>query len=238
MGKSLIQQARGRGSMTYRVRRRAFRYKIGYPPNLSGDGEIVKLIHSAGHNAPLAKVLFNGNVFYNLASKGMYQGQKIVIGSSKDIGDISPLKDIPIRTQVYNIESRPYDGGKFIRSAGSYVIILKKEQGKVIVLMPSKQEKVFNEACRATIGVIAGSGRKDKPIIKAGKNYYIKKAKNKLWPRTSAVAMNVVDHPFGSGRGKNLSHGGLGKVPKRNAPPGALVGSIRAKRTGRKRGKE
>ena len=237
MGKRIISQARGHGSLTYRVRRKAFIYRIGYP-NLSGEGKVVKLIHSAGHNAPLAKILVNGNVFYNLASKGMHQGQEIIIGSSKDIGNISKLKDIPARAEVYNIESRPNDGGKFIRSAGSHVTILRKEPGKVTVLMPSKQEKVFNENCRATIGVIAGSGRKDKPIIKAGKSYYIKKAKNKLWPRTSAVAMNVVDHPFGSGRGENLSHGRLGKIPRRNSPPGAKVGSFKARRTGRRKGKE
>ena len=67
--------------------------------------------------------------------------------------------------------------------------------------------------------------------------FYIKKTKSKLWPRTSAVKMNAIDHPFGSGRGKNLTHGNLGKIPKRNAPPGAKVGSIRARRTGKRKGK-
>ena len=103
--------------------------------------------------------------------------------------------------------------------------------------MPSREEKIFNDQCKATIGVIAGSGRKEKPMLKAGKMFYVRKSRNKLWPRTSAVKMNVIDHPFGSGRGKNLSHGILGKIPKRNAPPGAKVGSVRARRTGRKRGK-
>ena len=148
------------------------------------------------------------------------------------------LKSIPIKTQVYNVESTPLDGGKFIRSAGSSATIVKRQKGGVILLMPSKKEKVFNDSCRATIGVTAGSGRLDKPVVKAGKKYYIKKAKNKLWPRTSAVCMNVVDHPFGSGRGKNLTHGGVGKIPKRNAPPGARVGSIRARRTGKRKGKK
>ena len=63
----------------------------------------------------------------------------------------------------------------------------------------------------------------------------MKKAKGKLWPRTSAVAMNVIDHPFGSGRGKNVSHGSKGKIAKRNAPPGAKVGSIRPRRSGRRK---
>ena len=63
----------------------------------------------------------------------------------------------------------------------------------------------------------------------------MKKSKGKLWPRTSAVKMNAVDHPFGSGRGKNISHGGKGKIPKRNAPPGAKVGTLRPRRTERKK---
>ncbi|MDM7918391.1 MAG: 50S ribosomal protein L2, partial [Methanosarcina sp.] len=84
---------------------------------------------------------------------------------------------------------------------------------------------------RAIVGVVAGAGRLDKPIVKAGKKHYMKKARNKLWPRTSALKMNVIDHPFGSGRGKNPKS----KIAKRNAPPGAKVGHIRPRRTGKKR---
>jgi large subunit ribosomal protein L2 len=236
MGKSLIQQARGKGSLTYRVRRKAFSVRIKYPP-ISEEGEmrVLKLIHSAGHSSPVAKIMINKRVFYNVACNGLYEGKKIVLGKEIEDGNILQLKKLPTKTKIYNIESRPNDGGKFIRSAGGYAIIVKKEKGKAILLMPSKKEKEFNSDCRATVGVVAGSGRGEKPIMKAGKQYYIKKAKGKLWPRTSAVKMNVIDHPFGSGRGKNLSHGRLGKIPRRNSPPGAKVGSVRAKRTGRKK---
>lgn len=236
MGKRIIAQARGHGSLTYRVRRKAFSHKIGYPRE-EGIGQVVKLIHSAGHTGPIAKILMKDKVFYNVAHEKMFEGQKITIGSGKEEGDILQLKDLPTKIKVYNLESRPGDGGKFIRSAGSSVEIIKKAPGKIIVLMPNKKEKVFNDKCRATIGTIAGGGRTSKPVVKAGKKFFIKKAKSKLWPRTSAVAMNVVDHPFGSGRAKNLAHGRLGKIPRKNAPPGAKVGSIRASRTGRKKGK-
>ncbi|MEM4625298.1 MAG: 50S ribosomal protein L2 [Candidatus Pacearchaeota archaeon] len=234
MGKNIIQQARGHGSLSYRVRRKAFRYKVGYPPKIEGEGEIIKIIHSTGHSAPIIKIRCSKKIFYNVGFLGAYEGQKISIGKKEtNIGDITELKNIPTKSQVYNIESSPYDGGKFVRSAGSYASIKKKEEGKVILLMPSKKEKEFDEKCRATIGIVAGGGRKEKPVIKAGKMFYIKKSRNKLWPRTSAVKMNVIDHPFGSGRGKNLTHGRIGKIPKRNAPPGAKVGSVRARRTGR-----
>ena len=61
--------------------------------------------------------------------------------------------------------------------------------------------------------------------------WHMMKARNKLWPRTSAVKMNVVDHPFGSGRGKRIKS----KIAKRNAPPGRKVGLLRPRRTGRKK---
>ncbi|MFA6023218.1 MAG: 50S ribosomal protein L2 [Candidatus Pacearchaeota archaeon] len=238
MGKTIISQARGHGSLTYRVRSKAFVYKVGYPREVQGEAQLIKLVHSTGHSAPLAKIKIGDKIFYNVSANGIYQGQKIMIGNDPNLnnGSIVRLKDIPTKTQIFNIESRPGDGGRFIRTAGSSAVVTKKEKGQVFIMMPSKQEKVFNDNCRATIGVIAGDGRKEKPIIKAGKMHFIRKSRNKMWPRTSAVKVNAIDHPFGSGRGKNLTHGGLGKIPKRNAPPGALVGSIRARRTGRKKG--
>jgi len=98
-------------------------------------------------------------------------------------------------------------------------------------MLPSKKEIKLNSRCRATIGSVAGAGRTEKPFIKAGKKHYKMKAKNKLWPRTSAIKMNAIDHPFGSGRGKNL---GKSKTPKRNSPPGRKVGQLRASRVGKK----
>lgn len=229
MGKRIIVQARGHGSGTYRVRVKAFRIRSKYPANLSGEGIVIKMLNSPAHTAPLAKIKYENGVFYMPAFKGMVEGQKINFG----VGDAGPgsimrLKDIPVNTSVYNIESRPGDGGIFIRSGGSSGIINRISETGVFVLMPSKKEKEFNPKCMATIGVIAGAGRLEKPIMKAGKIYHMKKAKGKLWPRTSAVKMNVVDHPFGSGRGKNPKS----KVPKRNAPPGKKVGLLRARRTG------
>ncbi len=120
---------------------------------------------------------------------------------------------------------------KFIRGGGNYAEVSRIIGGDVFVWLPSKKEKKFNPNCRATIGRIAGGGRTDKPVVKAGKKYYIKKTKSKLWPRTSAVKMNAIDHPFGSGRAKNPKS----KIAKRNAPPGRKVGLLRPKRTGKRK---
>jgi large subunit ribosomal protein L2 len=231
MGKRIITQARGHGSFSYRVRRNAFRIKLKYPRELIGEGEVVGLVNSPGHSAPLAKIRYDKGTFYIPACKGMIEGQKINFGNEVKDGNILQLKDIPIKTFVYDIEAKPGDGGIFIKTAGSSAVINRIIGENILVLMPSKKEKKFNAKCRAIVGSIAGAGRLDKPIVKAGKSFYIKKSRNKLWPRTSAVKMNAIDHPFGSGRGKRIKS----KIAKRNAPPGARVGLIRPRRTGRKK---
>ena len=232
MGKRIIVQARGKGSHTYKVRKKAFRYKPQYPPKLSGEGTVTKLFNSSAHTAPLAKIKYEKGSFYIPAFKGMIEGQKINFERTETKeGNIMKLKEIPIKTKIYDIESRPGDGGIFIKSAGNFAIVNRIVGEDIFVLMPSKKEKKFNSNCRAIIGIVAGAGRLDKPIVKAGKKYHIKKAKSKLWPRTSAVKMNAVDHPFGSGRAKNVKS----KIAKRNAPPGRKVGLIRPKRTGKRK---
>ena len=232
MGKRIIQQARGHGSSTYRVRRSSFKHKLKYPPKLEGQGTVIKLLNSSGHTAPIAKIKYENGFFYMPAFNKMIEGQEIDFESKEaKEGNISMLKDIPIKTQIYNIESKPRDGGIFIKSAGSSAVINRIIENDVFILMPSKKEKKFNQNCRAVIGTIAGAGRLDKPVVKAGKKYHIKKAKGKLWPRTSAVKMNAIDHPFGSGRAKNPKS----KIAKRNAPPGRKVGLLRPRRTGKKK---
>ena len=232
MGKRIIVQARGKGSSTYRVSKKAFKYKLQYPPRIEGKAKVIKLLNSVAHSAPLAKILFDSKTFFIPAFNGMIEGQEIRFGGEKvKEGNILKLKDIPIKTKIYCIESRPGDGGRFIKTGGSSAILNRKVGENIIVLMPSKKEKKLNPNCRAVVGVVAGHGRLDKPVLKAGKKFHIKKSKSKLWPRTSAVKMNAIDHPFGSGRAKNPKS----KIAKRNAPPGRKVGLIRPKRTGKKR---
>tara|TARA_Y100000310_G_scaffold167546_2_gene167353 strand:+ start:3128 stop:3829 length:702 start_codon:yes stop_codon:yes gene_type:complete len=232
MGKRIIQQARGHGSSTYRVKRKAFKYKLKYPPKLEGQGTVLKLLNSAGHTAPIAKIKYKEISFYIPAFDKMFEGQTINFESKENKeGNILKLKDIPIKTRIYDIESNPKDGGVFIKSGGNSAVISRIVGNDIFVLMPSKKEKKFDPNCRAVIGRIAGTGRLDKPVVKAGKKHYIKKSKGKLWPRTSAVKMNAIDHPFGSGRAKNPKS----KIAKRNAPPGRKVGLLRPRRTGRKK---
>jgi large subunit ribosomal protein L2 len=230
MGKRIIQQARGHGSLSYRVRRRAFQHEIKYPIQ-EGEAIILELIHSAGHSAPLMKLKSGKEIFYNPAFNGAVVGEKIKIGGNEaKPGNILMLKDIPIPTNIYNIELNPGDGGRMMRAAGCSALLSKKlENNKFGLLMSTKKEIILSGNCRASVGVIAGSGKNLKPFVTAGSMFHKMKARNKLWPRTSAVKMNAVDHPFGSGRGKRIKS----KIAKRNAPPGKRVGHIRPRRTGR-----
>ncbi|MEM4181668.1 MAG: 50S ribosomal protein L2 [Candidatus Pacearchaeota archaeon] len=231
MGKRIIQQARGHGSLVYRVKKRAFSIKPSYPKNLGEELEVVDFVRSGGHTAPLVKLKDKtGKCFYNLAANNLYVGQKIYFGGENS-GDISFLKDIKPGKKVFNIENTPFDGGKLVRTGGNSAVVLSKEENGVKVLLPSKKVKLFKLECRATIGEISNQGRLEKPVLKAGKRYFIKKTKSKKWPRTSAVKMNAVDHPFGSGRGKRIKS----KIVKRFASPGQKVGLLRPRRTGRKK---
>ena len=232
MGKQIISQARGRGGPTYRVRKKAYMYKIGYPMH-EGEAEILQILHSAGHSAPLMRISVGKEIFFNPAFNGAFESQKITIGSNNpETGNILTLQQIPLGTKVYNIEKNPGDGGKMIRSAGSSATVFKKyPNNKISLLMSNKKEVIISGDCRASIGEIAGSGRNLKPFITAGRKHYKMKARNKLWPRTSAVKVNAVDHPFGSGRGKRPKS----KIAKRNAPHGRRVGHIRPSRTGRRK---
>ncbi|MEM4152925.1 MAG: 50S ribosomal protein L2 [Candidatus Pacearchaeota archaeon] len=233
MGKRIIQQARGHGSLTYRTRKKAFRITISYPKT-EGIGKVLKLLNVPCYTAPIAKIKLNNEIFYNIAAEGMFEGQEITVGKSAKVapGNIATLASLPIGTDIYNIETTPGLGGKLVRTSGLSAKIIKKENSGVGVLLPSKKEKIFNPNARATIGIIAASGRVEKPIIKAGKKLHMKKAKGgKVYPRTSAVKMNAVDHPFGSGRGKRIKS----KIAKRWAPPGKKVGLLRPRRTGRRK---
>ena len=232
MGKRIIQQARGKGSLTYQVRRAAYKHTVKYP-KADGEVEIISLIHSAAHSAPLIKIKIKDEVSYLPAFNGAFVGQKIQSNTTESkVGNILQLSNIPTGSSIFNIERNPGDGGKMIRTAGSSATLSKKlDNGNVLVLMPNKKEINLDGKCRAVIGRIAGEGRLLKPFVTAGKKFYKMKARNKLWPRTSAVKMNAVDHPFGSGRGKRIKS----KIAKRNAPPGKKVGHIRPRKTGYKR---
>jgi len=237
MGKNLIQQARGKGGPTYRAP--SFRYKGEAKHNKNAgdqlEGEVVEFIHCQGHSAPLVQVQFsNGETCLTIAGEGLKIGQKVHSGPSteNEVGNTAQLMNIPEGTMVYNIEAVPGDGGKFVRASGTFARVIGKFNEGVQIQLPSKKKKTFSPMCRASIGIVAGGGRLEKPIMKAGVNFYKMKAKNKLWPIIGGSSQNAVDHPFGN---KRTSRKSKARPIARTAPPGRKVGMIAARRTGRKK---
>ncbi len=222
MGKRIIQQRRGRGTLTYRVPERKFKPLVAYRPV---GGKVVDIISYPLMNAPLAVVEYaDGNKGYIIAPEGMKVGENLK-------SYVMPVSQVPEGTKVFSIETYPNSGPKLCRTSGSAAIVVARSEKECIIQLPSKKTKKLHPDCRVTVGVPAGEGRKEKPMLKAGKKWIAMHRRGKLYPRTSGVAMNAVDHPFGAG------YSGLGKHKSvsRNAPPGRKVGSISPRRSGRRK---
>jgi large subunit ribosomal protein L2 len=234
MGKNLIQQRRGRGTSTFRAHGFHGAGDVRIPLG-EHDAIVVDLIASSFHTAPLMKVKYGENEEGLLiAPEGVRVGQAVRIGTGAiETGNTLTLKDLPIGALVCNIEGTPGDGGKFARGSGTMGRVTEKQGDTITILLPSKKKRDFNGACRATLGVAAGGGRLEKPLMKAGIKFHKMKSKNRYWPLVSGASMNAVAHPFG---GKRSSRKGRPTIAPKNAPPGRMVGMIRPRKTGRARG--
>ena len=196
------------------------------------------LVHSPAHTATLAKVKFDdGTVGHIAAPEGISIGQSVSFGDNVSLrpGNVTSLEQIPEGTPICNVECRPGDGGKLARSGGNSATLEARMDDKVRIRLPSGKHKDLPSKCRATIGVLSGHGRTEKPLMKAGTAHYRAKARGKPYPTVSGVAMNPVDHPHGGGNHQAV-HGP--SSVSRNAPPGQKVGNIAPKRTGRGRSRE
>jgi len=206
-------------------------------------GVIKEIIHDPGRGAPLAKVVFKNPYKYKLdkelfiAAEGMYSGQFIYCGKKAEltVGNILPLGQMPEGTIVCNVESKVGDRGTLARASGNFATIITQNPDANItrIRLPSGAKKTICADARGTVGLVAGGGRIDKPILKAGVAYWKYKAKRNSWPRVRGVAMNPVDHPHGGGNHQHIGHP---STVRRDAPAGQKVGLIAARRTGRLRG--
>lgn len=206
-------------------------------------GVVKSIIHDPGRGAPLAEVVFRDPYKYRhvkqmfVAAEGLYTGQFLFCGKSAQlkVGNVLPLAGMPEGTIVCNAEERPGDRGALARASGDYATIVShnKDSGKTRLRLPSGAKKSVQSTCRAMIGIVAGGGRIDKPILKAGRAFHKYKAKRNCWPVVRGVAMNPVEHPWGGGNHQHIGHP---STVSRYAPPGSKVGLIAARRTGRVRG--
>ncbi len=237
MGKNLIQQRAGKGSTSFTSPSFRSKGNAAYHPQTETalKGKIVELVDSPGHSSPLMIVAYeNKQTSLIQAPEGVRVSQDVMMGADAPLetGNVLPLRAIPDGTAICNIEHVPGDGGKFVKAPGAAGRIASKSELGITVILPSKKEHVFHPNCRATIGIVAGAGKNEKPFLRAGNKYYAIRARNKVWPRSSGTSMNSVAHPFG---GRSSHAKGHASTVSRDAPPGAKVGMIAARRTGRKK---
>ena len=228
MGKQLRQQRRGKGGPVYRSPSHRHIGAVKHPEGASITAKIVDIVHAPGRMGPLAQVDVGGSMQNILAAEGMMVGQEIMVGGNAPVasGNVLPLAALPEGTLIHNIEARPGDGGKFVRTSGSSATIVSRGE-KVVVLMPSGAFKNFDPRCRAAIGTVAGGGHGEKPFGKAGNKFHAYRSRSKAYFKVKGVAMNAVNHPHGGG---GHPHVGKPSTVGRNAPPGRKVGRLSPKK--------
>ncbi len=240
MGKRIRVQRRGRGSPTFRASTHKHVAPTKYPTltqeKIEGavKGQILKIVHDSGRGSPLGLIEIEGNeTYYSVIPEGVYEGQIIELGekASVKVGNVLPVGKIPEGTMVCNVELSPGDGGKLVRSSGTYATVISHTPEGTVLKLPSGKTRYVNDLCLATVGIVAAAGRTEKPFLKAGAKFHWMRAKGHKYPRTRGRAMAAVVHPFGSGRrgGRKVT------TVSRNAPPGKKVGLISAKSAGRKK---
>lgn len=159
---------------------------IEYDPNRSSR---IALLHYA-----------DGEKRYILAPVGLRVGDIVESGPDADIkpGNTLPLNNIPLGTQIHNIELRLGKGGQIVRSAGTYAQLMAKEDPYALVKLPSGEVRMVLLKCKASIGQIGNVGHENKELGKAGRKRWLGRR-----PKVRGVAMNPVDHPMGGGEGRS-----------------------------------
>ena len=248
MGKCTLSRRRGAGSVFTAVtqkRKGASKMRIADYAERHGfvKGVVRQIIHDPGRGAPMMEIQYRSQLrykretFLTVAPEGTYTGQALFSGKRADlaVGNTLPLSRVPEGAVVCNVEAKSGDRGKLARAGGNYAIVVSHnpDTGMTRIRLPSGRKKSVQSKCRAMLGVVAGGGRIEKPLLKAGNAYWRWKNKRKNWPRVRGVARNPVEHPHGGG---NHQHVGHSTSVRRSAPPGQKVGLIASRRTGRIRG--
>lgn len=242
MGKRLKQQKRGSGSPRYLSPGHRYTTNLAYRPydDIEKTGvltsKVISIVDDPARTGPLVRVKYDNNeTGFLLAPEGIAVGDEIDVGAQARLrlGSVLPLYRIPDGAYIFNIERNAGDGGTMVKSAGSYANIVAKEGKIVYIKLPSRAVVILSNECRAQLGVVAGGGRLEKPMLTAGNQYHKMKALNRLWPVPRGVHQSAYNHPHG---GKQ-HHVGKPTTVARGTPPGGKVGHIAARQTGRRKGK-
>jgi large subunit ribosomal protein L2 len=177
-------------------------------------GKVVSIEYDPNRSANIALVSYvDGEKRYIIAPELLQVGDKILSGEKAEIkaGNALPLKNIPLGSDIYNIELHRGKGGQLVRSAGTAAVLTAKEGDYCLVKLPSGEIRKIHKECYSTIGIVGNKDHINLTIGKAGRSRWLNKR-----PKVRGVAMNPVDHPLGGGEGK--SSGGRHPVSPTGQP--------------------
>ena len=203
-----------RGRITIRRRggghRRNYR-RIDFKRNKVGVPAIVHSIeYDPNRSARIALLHYvDGEKRYILAPIGLAVGDEVTSGTDAEIrpGNALPLSNIPLGSNVHNVELKPGKGGQLGRSAGAEIQVMAKEGNVATLRLPSGERRLVLVSCYATIGQVGNLEHENVVVGKAGRSRWLGKR-----PKVRGVAMNPIDHPHGGGEGR-ASGGGHPVTP-------------------------
>ncbi|MBB4616164.1 50S ribosomal protein L2 [Sphingomonas abaci] len=173
--------------------------------NWGVEGTIERLEYDPNRTAFIALVNYgtdaDGKVqqAYILAPQRLGVGDKVIADKRTDVkpGNAMELGQMPVGTIVHNVEMKPMKGGQIARSAGTYVQVVGRDRGMVIVRLNSGEQRYIHGECMATVGAVSNPDNQNQNLGKAGRSRWMGSR-----PLTRGVAKNPVDHPHGGGEGR------------------------------------
>ena len=192
-GKITVRHRGGGAKKKYRI--------IDFKRNKDGiAATVVGIEYDPNRTANIALICYeDGEKAYILAPEGLKDGMKVMNGPEAEVrvGNCLPLSEIPVGTQIHNIELYPGKGGQLVRSAGNSAQLMAKEGKYATLRLPSGEMRMVPIICRASVGVV---GNGDHSLINVGKAG--RKRHMGFRPTVRGSVMNPNDHPHGGGEGK------------------------------------
>ena len=162
---------------------------------------VERLEYDPNRTAWIALIKYeDGELAYILAPQRLGAGDKVISSlQTVDVkpGNSMPLERMPVGTIVHNVEMKPRKGGQIARSAGTYVQLVGRDRGMVIVRLNSGEQRYLRGDCMGTVGAVSNPDNSNQNLAKAGRNRWLGRR-----PLTRGVAKNPVDHPHGGGEGR------------------------------------
>ncbi len=201
-GRTGGRNVQGRRSMRYIGGGHKKKYRVvDFKRDKKGiQAKVASIEYDPNRSAFIALLNYaDGEKRYIIAPQGLQAGATVESGDSvaPEVGNALQLKNMPLGTNVHNIELQPGQGGKLVRSAGTSAQLSNKEEKYGVLKMPSGELRKILIKCYATVGVVSNSDHSLERAGKAGVNRW-----KGVRPRTRGVAMNPVDHPMGGGEGR------------------------------------